>query len=172
MAGRVLVLSCEHGGPRVPPGFAYLFDNPTARRLLATHRGWDPGALAVARALAGALDAPLHAAQVTRLLVDLNRSPHHRDLFSVYSRRLDPASRERVLAQHYRPYRDALQAHIHGAIRGGRRVLHVSVHSFTPVLHGEPRRADIGLLYDPGRRRETELAQGWHAALRISGCHT
>ena len=32
----------------------------------------------------------------------------------------------------------------------GRRVIHISSHSFTPELNGKVRRADVGLLYDPG----------------------
>ena len=47
----------------------------------------------------------------------------------------------------------------------GRRVIHVSSHSFTPVLDGKVRRADVGLLYDPGRRGEAELCARWKASL-------
>ena len=47
----------------------------------------------------------------------------------------------------------------------GRRVIHISSHSFTPVLDGEVRRADVGLLYDPRRRGEVELCARWKAAL-------
>jgi len=43
------------------------------RRLLDSHRGHDPGALAMARSLARSLDATLLAATVSRLLVALNR---------------------------------------------------------------------------------------------------
>jgi len=47
----------------------------------------------------------------------------------------------------------------------GRRVIHVSSHSFTPVLNGEVRRADVGLLYDPRRREEAALCSRWKTAL-------
>jgi predicted N-formylglutamate amidohydrolase len=50
-----LILSCEHGGNRLPPRFQRLF----SPRFLATHRGHDPGALAVARDFAAATAAPL-----------------------------------------------------------------------------------------------------------------
>lgn len=41
------------------------------------------------------------------------------------------------------------------------RVLHVSVHSFTPILRGKKRDVDVGFLYDPARPNETELAKHW-----------
>ena len=51
------LITCEHGGNRIPPRFRSLFAGFEA--LLQTHRGHDPGALALARELAGALAAPL-----------------------------------------------------------------------------------------------------------------
>ncbi len=59
--------------------------------------------------------------------------------------------RERLLVLHYQPYRDRVEALVAKAIAAGRRVVHISSHSFTPVLDGRVRNADIGLLYDPAR---------------------
>jgi predicted N-formylglutamate amidohydrolase len=44
-------------------------------------------------------------------------------------------------------------------------VIHVSSHSFTPILNGQVRRAVVGLLYDPGRNGEAELCARWKATL-------
>ena len=44
-------------------------------------------------------------------------------------------------------------------------MIHISAHSFTPKLNGQVRRADVGLLYHPGRRGEVELCARWKAAL-------
>jgi len=52
-----LVISCEHAGHRVPAAYCAAFAG--AEPLLRTHRGWDPGALVLARQMAGALGAPL-----------------------------------------------------------------------------------------------------------------
>lgn len=41
----------------------------------------------------------------------------------------------------------------------------MSLHSFTPILNGQKRNADIGVLYDPGRRREKVLAIAFQEAL-------
>jgi predicted N-formylglutamate amidohydrolase len=39
------------------------------------------------------------------------------------------------------------------------------VHSFTPVLAGEVRTCDIGLLYDPRREAEGKFAEAWRKGL-------
>jgi predicted N-formylglutamate amidohydrolase len=159
---RVLV-TCEHGGNTIPPRWAALFVR--RRNLLESHRGWDPGALTLARKLSKALDAPLVANTTSRLLVDLNRSEHHPALFSSITRTLPDAARERILDEVYRPYRDRVEQFVDGAVARG-RVVHLSAHSFVPVLHGERRRADVGLLYDPSRRPEKAFCDAWLAALK------
>jgi len=153
-------VTCEHGGNRVPRRYQPLFAGQS--RLLATHRAYDIGSLAMARDLARRVDAPLVASTTTRLLADLNRSTRHPRLFSEITRPLPQVERERILHQHYLPYRREVEAWI--ASQPG-PVLHVSSHSFTPVLDGEARRADVGLLYDPRRPRERRLAARWKAAI-------
>src|SRR5690606_20077647 len=101
-------------------------------RLLESHRGHDAGSMAMARRLASRTGAMLITASVTRLLVDLNRSIGHPRLFSELSRRLPPADRELLLRRHYWPYRRRIERWIAGQIAQGRRVVHVSSHSFTP----------------------------------------
>jgi len=136
-----------------------------ATSALRSHRGVDRGALALARVLARACRAPLRAGTTSRLVVDLNRSLHHRGLFSEWTRELGAEERESLLDRYYRPYRSAVQADVAAAIAGGDRALHVSVHSFTPVWHGEERRLDVGLLYDPRRRGERALCARWRQVL-------
>lgn len=159
-----LVVSCEHGGNRVPARWRPLFAR--AGGLLATHRGLDRGAAPLARRIARRLRVGPHVASVSRLVVDLNRSRHHRDLFSRFTRPLPAAERARILARCYMPWRDRVEAEIAGHLASGRAVFHLSVHSFTPVLRGRVRRTDIGLLYDPGRPSETALASRWLALLK------
>ena len=147
-----VLLTCEHGGNRVPSEFARLFRGH--RGLLESHRGYDPGSLELARTCARRLKAPLHFATVTRLLVELNRSLRHPSLFSVATRSLSAIERESLLAKHYHPFRNQVAAAAEGAIERGARVIHISFHTFTPDLDGDVRRADIGLLYDPRRAGE------------------
>jgi predicted N-formylglutamate amidohydrolase len=157
-----IILSCEHGGSRIPAAYEALFHGQ--EELLATHRGYDLGILPLARYLARELGAPLHAAEVSRLLVDLNRCRHSPTLFSEVTRRLPAGERGEILRRYYDPYREAVTRSVAGGLRGG-RVLHLSVHSFTPELRGVVRRADIGLLYDPARPVEAEFCRRWQAAI-------
>jgi predicted N-formylglutamate amidohydrolase len=159
-----LILSCEHGGNRIPPRYAALFRG--AKRALESHRGYDPGSLELARLMARQLRAPLVYSTVSRLLIELNRSPGHPRLFSEFSRPLDPAAREELVQRYYLPYRRRVTALVEEALRRGGRVLHVGVHTFTPDFEGVRRTADVALLYDPARRFERNVADRWLAALR------
>jgi len=159
---RVLIVTCEHGGLEVPPAFAPLFRAHPS--LLNSHRGWDPGALELARDLAQQFGAPCFASTTTRLLVDLNRSVGHPELFSEITRPIARAARQEILARHYRPYRDAVESEVARHVAAGRSVLHVASHSFTPVLDEVVRRADVAWLYDPRRLSESAQAGRWLAA--------
>ena len=162
MNGTTFIISCEHGGNTVPADYAPLFLGHEA--LLQTHRGWDLGALVLARQLAAAVDAPLFAATTTRLLIDLNRSIGHRQLYSEATRGLSPALRHGIAAMHYQPYRDAVEGEVARLIAAGQRVVHIASHSFTPQLNSVVRRADVGWLYDPRRAGEGAFALQWLTA--------
>jgi predicted N-formylglutamate amidohydrolase len=155
----LLVITCEHGGRAVPSAYATLFAGLEA--LLDSHRGWDPGALELGLQMAQRFGVPLHAATTTRLLVDLNRSLGHRQLFSQVTRPLSSEQRQQIVDQHYRPHRDAVEAAVARHIASGHRVVHIASHSFTPTLGGVDRRADVAWLYDPRRPGEAAFAQDW-----------
>jgi len=163
VASDSFLVTCEHGGNRIPTRYRALFHGQAT--LLGTHRGYDPGALVMARQLARALHAPLVTATVSRLLVDLNRSIGHPRIFSAASRAAPLAVRARIVEQHYVPYREQVERLVRRSVSRGRRVIHISSHSFTPELDGNVRRADVGLLYDPKRVGEVALASRWKAAL-------
>ena len=162
MNGTAFIISCEHGGNTVPADYAPLFLGHEA--LLQTHRGWDLGALVLARQLAAAVNAPLFAATTTRLLIDLNRSVGHRQLYSEATRSLPLTTRRCIVAVHYQPYRDAIEGEVARLIAAGQRVVHIASHSFTPQLNSVVRRADVGWLYDPRRSGEGAFALQWLTA--------
>jgi predicted N-formylglutamate amidohydrolase len=157
------LVTCEHGGNRIPAPYRRLFAE--WRASLDSHRGYDPGALVMARTLARSLRAPLVTSTVSRLLVDLNRSPGNPQMFSQATRGASATLREDIVRTHYMPYRTQVERLVRQALARGRRVIHISSHSFTPALHGKVRRADVGLLYDPGRMGEAALCARWQAAL-------
>jgi predicted N-formylglutamate amidohydrolase len=159
-----LLLTCEHGGNRTPQEFTACFRN--AESVLASHRGFDPGALELARYFARRFKSPLIYSTTTRLLVELNRSLHHRSLFSEFTRGLDRLQRDRIINEYYLPYRARVEHSIAASLSRGTAVLHLSLHSFTPNLNGVLRRADVGLLFDPSRQWETRIARAWQTTLR------
>ncbi|MBI5094542.1 MAG: N-formylglutamate amidohydrolase [Candidatus Hydrogenedentes bacterium] len=165
--GNRLILTCEHGGNRIPSAYADLFSKAGAE--LTSHRGYDPGALDLAKALGSALRAPLVFSTVSRLLVELNRTARHPALFSEFTRGLTPAEKDKLLRRYYWPHWRMIESLIAESLAQGMRVTHIGVHTFTPVLHGVERTADIGLLYDPARPREKAFCVRWQEALRKSG---
>lgn len=167
-----VVLSCEHARADLPPGF----QPGLAPAELQGHLAWDPGAVEVAHELALALGAPLVAGTVSRLLVDLNRRVGDPGLVPARSfgtevpgnQGLSAAELERRVAAFHAPYRRSLQAEVAAAVAQGGCV-HLSVHSYTPVLGASERRYDLGLLFDPGREAEVRLARLLQGALRTAG---
>ena len=150
------VLSCEHASHRIPAAYRHLFR--AYPDLLISHRGWDPGALECATRLAKQLHMSLIKGTCNRLVVDLNRSLHHRQVFSEFTRPLPKTVRQAIIDSIYHPYREQLRQTIARRIAEHGFVLHLSLHSFSPVMKGSPRRADIGLLYDPRRKFEKAIA--------------
>lgn len=158
-----LIISCEHAGNQAPAPYADLFAGYAGH--LASHRGWDLGALPVAEKLASCLSAPLFYTTVSRLLIDNNRSPGHRGLFSEISRALSRSEQELIIERYYLPHRQEILAEVSSAVADGRMALHLAIHSFTPVLDGKERRADLGLLYDSACAKERQLCRAWQAEL-------
>lgn len=159
-----LILTCEHADRRIPRRYGPLFAG--AAETLASHRGWDPGALRIATRLARHLGVPLHATRWSRLLVEANRSPSNPRLWSRFTRDLPADERARILERYWLPHRRAVETAVSDALAGRGRVVHVAVHSFTPVLDGAVRNAEVGLLYDSARPLEAAFARRWRAALR------
>jgi predicted N-formylglutamate amidohydrolase len=160
----VFLVTCEHGGNRIPSVYRYLFND--AHALLRTHRGYDAGALVFARELAKMLDVPFYISTISRLLIDLNRSIGHPRLYSEFTRGAPISVRREIMEQYYRPYRNEVESTIAQTIAQGHRVIHFSSHSFTPELDGKVRNTDVGFLYDPARPAEAELCRQWQATLR------
>lgn len=157
-----LLLTCEHGGNLIPPAYAPLFKGH--EEVLQTHQGYDIGALELFNTIKPVADVSFYA-ETSRLLVELNRSVNHAKLFSEYSNELPQSEKNRLMERHYKPYRDQVEHMVQDFVSAGRRLLHVAVHTFTPVLDGEERKADVGLLYDPKRRHEQAYCKQWKAAL-------
>jgi len=136
----------DHASNRVPDGI----DLGIESAVRESHRGWDIGAAA----LAEAMGFPAFLANVSRLVVDLNREvdapalvPVESDGISIPGNRGDLSGR----ATHWHDYHDALGVRI----AANRPKLLLSLHSFTPQLTMRPaelRPWQVGILYNQDDR--------------------
>ncbi|AMM51879.1 hypothetical protein TH61_12795 [Rufibacter sp. DG15C] len=165
----ICLLTCEHAGNEVPPAWAPLFKGK--EEVLYTHKAIDFGAHQLARHLERAFTLPLYVTTTTRLLVEANRSLHSDELFSEHSKKLTEQEKQQVLETYYHPHRNLVLNRLEEETAKGNRVLHLAVHTFTPVLGGEVRKADIGILFDPAQPLEKKIAGQLKTALEKQNPH-
>ena len=150
-----LLLTCEHGGNDIPLAYKKFFYNED---VLKTHRGYDLGALDMFEFLKPLSDASFFST-TSRLLVELNRSLHNKQLFSEFTKDLSKSDKAKIIEEYYSPYRKAVENKIKSYIENDDAVLHLSIHSFTPNLNGKDRSCDIGLLYDSSKKPERQFCK-------------
>lgn len=151
------IILCEHAAHNIPEQYQNLGLDPDHRH---SHAVWDPGARAVALKLAQELEAPLIASRVSRLIYDCNRPPEAVSAIPERSEVIEvPGNRNMTVAQRatrvntvYRPFCDAVTA-----VLVDREARHlptalITIHSFTPVYHGQARTVEIGILHDDDSR--------------------
>jgi predicted N-formylglutamate amidohydrolase len=150
------VILCDHASNRIPADYAS-FGFP--EDALATHIAWDPGALAVSRILSARLDAPLFWPDVSRLVIDCNRSAESSTLIVAESERGPVAAnravtakeRERRLNRIHASYHAAIDACLTRRVAAGLPTALVAIHSFTPVFFGKPRPWEVGVVFGEDR---------------------
>jgi predicted N-formylglutamate amidohydrolase len=148
-----LLLICDHAENRVPAEYGDLGLPPAEFR---RHIAYDPGAAAVTRGLAEALNAPAVLSTFSRLLIDPNRGDDDPTLIMRLSdgavlpgnARVDAAERARRIARFYKPYHAAIERTLDAAMATGVVPAIFSVHSFTPIWRGVPRPWHAGVLWD------------------------
>lgn len=165
MSRRSFLITCEHAGNFVPANYRYLFLGNEA--ILETHRGIDIGAGSLAEYLADSLKVPLYVNVISRLLIDSNRSKFNPELYSEFSKTLDPVVKKFLMKKYYTAYRQQVYEWIKDHARKTDSVVHISVHTFTPVLKGEVRTADVGILFDESREPEAKISKQLMAELGI-----
>ncbi len=153
------VFTCEHGGNKIPHEFKNLFES--YHSLLKTHRAYDIGILKIFNSFAHHFQSHNFHSEISRLLIELNRSPHHKNLFSEITKQLDSETKQYIFNKYYLPYRTKVENDIKKEISNKHKVIHISFHSFTPMLNGIIRNADIGLLYDPKSKFEKDFCRQW-----------
>lgn len=147
---------CEHSSNFIPIYYNNLdihIDN------LHKHIAWDIGALETAKIIADGLDAPLIYANYSRLLLDLNRDLTAQDSIVVKSEDIEIignhslTENERLHRQTlYSPFHNLVDQVIKDKLQSDTHLMVISIHSFTPVYHGEKRPWQIGVLSNKDRR--------------------
>lgn len=170
-AREILILTCEHASNKLPAAFK----SAVPAEVLKTHRAYDIGALAVFRKLVKFAKPEFYSeGKFSRLFVDLNRTITNKSAFSDYYEALDKATVAKAKAQataYWSEYRTAIEKFVASSLSSPKRtasktraaksepeIVHLGIHSFTPVLNGKVRNADIGILYDPSRPQERAYA--------------
>jgi len=100
---------------------------------------------------------------VSRLVYDCNRPPHAHDAMPARSevidvpgnRDLDVVERAARVRDYYQPFCDQLQS----VVQAKPAPVLVTVHSFTPVYHGQSRAVEIGVLHDSDTRLADAMLQ-------------
>ena len=154
--GSPFLLIGDHAGAAIPVAMGDMGLSAADR---ARHIAIDIGVYGLGHALARRLDAPFLHQSYSRLVIDCNRDPAHAEAIPALSdgtvigdnADLDMAEKaERVRAIH-RPYHQAMADLIAARTAAGRETILLSLHSFTPVLSGDVRPWDIGILHWRGR---------------------
>jgi predicted N-formylglutamate amidohydrolase len=71
-----------------------------------------------------------------------------------------------LLQSYYAAHRRSVEERIAAARLRRHKVVHISVHSFAPVLDGRRRMVDVGVLYDPSRPSERLFSGRWRDLLQ------
>lgn len=172
------LVTVEHASNAVPEGI----DLGVPPEALETHAAWDPGAKEVGSIVAADLYAPMFLGRYTRLVADLNRNPENPAVVPEVGYGvtvpanigLSPEQRARRLATFHRPFWQRVRETIDGALAVGpreRRILHLSIHSFTGEFEGEVRPMSMGVMFDPARPLERHVADLLLTGLERLGVH-
>jgi len=170
-AGRSpIVFLCEHASNYIPAEYGRL---GLAEAELQRHIAYDIGVAELSAQLSQHFDAPLFLSGYSRLLIDCNRPlgaptsiPEISELTVIPGNRgLSEAEKEDRAARFYRPFQNAVAAHLDRRQSERRATVVIGVHSFAPVFKGVARPWHGGVLY----RRSEVLGERLLAVLREPG---
>ena len=171
-----LLLLCDHATRFIPRALGRLGLDEAA---LERHIAWDIGIAEVTRRLARRLDATAVLSHFSRLVVDPNRRLDNPTLMPEISdgtvvpgnRNLDATARRARVDTFFRPYHAAIAAQLDAMPpqgkekEEGRVPVLVSMHSFTPIMHGIARPWELGILWN----RDPRLPRPLMERLRAEG---
>ena len=172
LAEKPILLVCDHASSRFPKSLGDLGLDPFARRC---HLAVDIGAGALTEAVAKDLGVTAVLHNYSRLVVDCNRQLMDPGAFLEYgdgilvsgNRNLRQEDKDLRASALYWPYHVAIDEQIERLKKSGPPPVMISIHSFTPVLNGESREWQMGVLWDLDEKTRTIFLGG----LRDAGYH-
>ncbi len=167
-SSRPALLVCDHASARVP---ARLGDLGLPSSAFTSHIGLDIGAVELMRKLSQRLNLPAVTTGYSRLVVDCNRRLADPSAFPEISdgqvvpgnRGLSQEDRGLRADSLYWPYHDAIRDQLLAQEAKGEAPALIAIHSFSPVLAGEPRPWHFGILWDKDPRIPVPLMAALNA---------
>lgn len=170
------LVTCEHGSNLVPPSLASYFNVHESDSRFICMDGFDVGAKQVARHFATRLHCATVEAKYSPAVIDCNRPPTRRLLFSGPASQIPITDRQILVKEVLVAHQNRVRALIDHHHRCGQQTIHLAIHSFAPFEPGTSpetgngrcdaaRRTDLGLLYDPARPLERDLCAHWSESL-------
>ncbi len=169
-----VVLVCDHASRFVPRGLGGNLGLDEAD--MSRHIAYDIGIAQVAELLARRLDAPLVLSHYSRLIIDPNRQlgldssiPAESDGVAIpRNRNLGAREREARAATFFTPYHGAIARIVEAKLatagkQGGQDPVFVSLHSFTPMIGGQQRPWQVGILWNQDARLPVPLMEAFRA---------
>ena len=170
LAEKPILLVCDHASHRFPKSLGDMGLDPFARRC---HLAVDIGAGAVTQTLAKRLGVTAIVHNYSRLIVDCNRQLMDPGAFLEYgdgilvpgNRNLHQEDKDLRASALYWPYHCAIDEQVQRLKKSGPVPAFISIHSFTPVLNGESRQWEMGVLWD----KDEQLRDIFLPGLREAG---
>jgi predicted N-formylglutamate amidohydrolase len=170
LAEKPILLVCDHASHRFPKSLGDMGLDPFARRC---HLAVDIGAGPVTETLAKSLGVTAVVHNYSRLVVDCNRQLMDPSAFLEYgdgilvpgNRNLHQEDKDLRSSALYWPYHCAIDEQVQRLRKAGPSPAFISIHSFTPVLNGESRKWEMGILWD----KDEQLRDIFLTDLRAAG---
>ena len=164
-----VLLVCDHASRRLPAALGNMGLDPFALRC---HLALDIGAAALTGRLAKKLSLTAVLCQYSRLVVDCNRQLMDPGAFLEFgdgivvtgNRNLHAAAKKIRADEIYWPYHNAVASQVERLVAAGQPPVFVSLHSFTPVINGQYRPWEVGVLWDTDRATAEIFMQDFRAA--------
>ncbi len=164
-----ILLVCDHASRRFPKSLGDMGLDPFARRC---HLAVDIGAGALTESLAASLGVTAVLAQYSRLVMDCNRELLDPGAFLEFgdgvvvpgNRNLHQSDKDLRAEVLYWPYHKAIDQQVQRLRNIGPGPAFIAIHSFTPVMNGESRPWQMGVLWDTDTRLKEIFLEGFSAA--------